>query len=77
MTWQDVIGYFIGADVFISYSGSDSFDYAAHLAKYLRDRQLRPYLDQMGAPPGERVPPPVLAAAKRARVMVVVGSDAA
>jgi hypothetical protein len=75
MKWQDVIGYFTGADVFISYVRSDSFDYAAHLAKSLRDRQLRPYLDQMGAPPGERVPAPVLAAAKRARVMVVVGSD--
>src|SRR3954452_24448212 len=69
--------YLLGSDVFISYSRLDAYDYAGRLANELGKRGLRCFLDQVGAPPGSIVQPPVLTAARRAMVFVVVASPQA
>ena len=69
--------YFFGTDVFISYGRADAFDYAGALAARLAGRGISVFLDQIGTDPGEDVPPSVLRGARRAAVLVVLGSPAA
>lgn len=74
----DALGRFVfGHDVFVSYARRDALAYAERLADALTKRKLFCYLDQWGAPPGEKVPRSVFRQVRRSTVLVVVGSPAA
>jgi outer membrane protein OmpA-like peptidoglycan-associated protein len=72
---DSVARYFLGPDVFISYSRADAYTYAARLAAQLKG--LYVYLDQLGSPPSRIVPSHVLKQARRSTVLVVLGSPEA
>jgi WD40 repeat protein len=75
---SDALGRFVfGHDVFVSYARRDALAYAERLANALTERKLFCYLDQWGAPPGEKVPPTIFRQVRRSTVLVVVGSPAA
>ena len=74
---DDAGRFLFGADVFISYSRADAYDYAGRLAALLGRQGLSVYLDQAGSEPGKDVPRSVLRAVRTARVFVLLASPAA
>lgn len=71
------IAYVFGRDVFISYSRAGALAYARALANALKnlERPISVYFDQWAAPPGAELPPTLLLALRRARVLVVVATE--
>lgn len=66
-----------GEDVFISYARSDGARYAAALAKQLSDRDFTCFLDQWASPRGPGLPPEISRVLKRAKSLVLVGTQGA
>lgn len=71
------IAYVFGRDVFISYSRAGALAYARALANALKNLEspISVYFDQWAAPPGAELPPTLLLALRRARVLVVVATE--
>src|SRR5262249_18392860 len=71
------IRFFLGEDIFISYSRADATTYATRLANYLAQKGFSCTLDQWGTVPGQQIPPRVLHALKRSSMLVLIGSPQA
>lgn len=72
--YKSIFGY----DVFISYSRSDSLEYAYALASHFQHVSSEPFLDQISATrPGLEISPQVIRAIRRSRGFVLIGSQGA
>lgn len=69
--------FLFGHDVFISYARADALEYAQALADALTRRNIATYVDQLGAPPGPRLPPTLLLQLRLSSMLVLVGSPGA
>ena len=79
-----IIGVLFGYDIFISYSRSDAVRYPPELANRLRALEpaekfsrLSIYVDQWGAPPGDKLPARLVRALKRSGMLIIVVSRGA
>lgn len=73
---ERIRAWFLGKDVFVSYSRADSADYALRLASDLADKGFSCVIDQWGTEPGTRIPGSFLRELRRCRAMVVIASRA-
>ena len=67
----------IGDDIFISYSRSDTTDYALELSKKLDSSGYACYLDQFETSPNKNLPPALLKKLLRSSMLVVLLSESA
>ena len=67
--------FFLGDDVFISYSRLDSTDYAFQLSKKLVEKKLNAFLDQYETHVDDRTPDTVLQKIKVATSFVIIASE--
>jgi WD40 repeat protein len=72
-----VQGFLLGDDIFISYSRSDSTNYAPVLAKLLSAKNFICYLDQYGSDIDKELPLGLRLKLRRSTVLVVIGSEKA
>lgn len=71
-----LVRFFFGRDAFISYARSDARTYAPALREALGRRRVSAYLDQDLAPPDKKRPPSLDLQLRRARVFVLVITEA-
>jgi WD40 repeat protein len=76
-TLDRVQHFLFGHDIFISYARSDAIDYAQGLADALIQRRIAAYVDQLGTPPGPRLPPLLFLRLLRSSMLVLIGSPKA
>lgn len=72
-----IVGFVLGYDVFVSYARQDGSDYAKRLASELQQRGYACYFDTWASSPERMLPARVIATARRASMLVVVGTRAA
>ncbi len=63
-----------GDDVFVSYSRRDGQRYALGLTTRLEERKFATRIDARATQPSEHLPPPLVRALHRSRVLVVIGT---
>ncbi|HEX8246326.1 MAG TPA: TIR domain-containing protein, partial [Longimicrobium sp.] len=76
-TLDGVRRFLFGHDVFISYARADALEYAQALADALTQRRMAAYVDQLGTPPGPKMPPLLLLRLRLSSMLVLVASPAA
>jgi hypothetical protein len=69
------MSHFLGDDIFISYSRADATVYAEALASRLIDKGFACYLDQYAVPPGRKLPPHVVKAARGSKMLVFIATE--
>lgn len=70
--------FLFGYDIFISYSRSDSLDYAYSLATYFITKGYEPFIDQISnTKPGADISDNIVNAIKRSKGFVLIGSEGA
>lgn len=74
---DEVMSFFVGDDIFISYARGDSTGYALALANCLGEKKLICYLDQYGTGINDELDERVINKLKRTRVLVLIGSQRA
>jgi WD40 repeat protein len=79
--WRRVLDrgrrFLFGHDVFISYARADALEYAQALADALTRHRVAAYVDQLGTPPGPKMPPLLLLRLRLSSMLVLVGSPGA
>ncbi len=69
--------FLFGHDVFISYARADAVEYAQGLADALTRHRIAAYVDQLGTPPGPKMPPLLLLRLRLSSMLVLVASPGA
>jgi WD40 repeat protein len=69
--------FLFGHDVFVSYARADALQYAQALADALIRNRIAAYVDQLGTPPGPKMPPLLLLRLRLSSMLVLIGSPGA
>jgi WD40 repeat protein len=69
--------FLFGHDVFVSYARADALEYAQALADALTRHRVAAYVDQLGTPPGPKMPSLLLLRLRLSSMLVLVGSPGA
>jgi WD40 repeat protein len=74
---MNLLRFFFGEDIFVSYSRADGRAYASALASNLAQKGYSCFLDQWGTPPGIELPRRLLRSLDRSTVLVLIGTPKA
>lgn len=69
--------FFLGDDIFVSYSRKDGLNYAQALAAQLTKRGFLRFIDLLGTDPDERVPESLKSKVRRSTVFILVATEGA